>query len=678
MKKTYTPPVDIKTAEQWARKKVAQMTLEEKVSMIGGREAFYTEEIPRLDIPKVLFADASMGLNFRTEFQDFTYDVAIDKSTAMPCKLLLAATWNKGLAYDYAKAVGEECRGNATPVLLGPGMNIYRHSQCGRNFEYVGEDPYLASRIIENYVVGLQNTGTIATLKHFIANNTDYFRRKSNSIVDERTLHEIYMPAFKAGIEAGAMAVMTSYNLVNGQWAGQSDYVINHLLRKKLGFQWLVMTDWWSVYNGEKVIKSGQDLEMPANEAVLNAEELVREGKVNESDIDRMVVSILKTLYAMQAFDRKPDKEMIEKIDDHAKTVVEIAREGIVLLKNKNNILPLKNQSTVLLTGPYADKVAEGGGAATVKGYDQVPLNRAIEAELGDTVVYTPKPTDDQIKNASVVLLSIGTFDSEGWDRPFELPETMEELVHHVADLNPNTIVIVNSGSGIKMTNWQDKVAAIIYGWYPGQNGNIATAEIISGKTNPSGKLPITIEKDFADSPGADYLPAGEDLYSDWNDEEEKKREVYDLPYREGNLVGYRWYDTKNIEPLFPFGHGLSYSNFKYRNLKIDKAEFTAEDKVNVTFDLTNDSTVAGAEIAQLYVSDKKSSLPRPVKELKGFEKVRLAPGETKSVAITLDKKAFSFFDDSKDKWIAEPGEFDILIGSSSRDIRLQETIVLK
>ena len=304
--KTFQPPVSFEEATQWADSMLTIMTQDEKISLIGGDSIFFTHSVPRLGIPSVMMADATQGVHLRDNWREqIFYDKILPKSTAFPCPILLASTWNKDLAGKYARAVGEECRAGGIAILLGPGMNIYRQSRCGRNFEYFGEDPYLAGQMIRNYVTGLQSTGTIATLKHFVANNTDYFRRKSNSIVDERTINEIYLPAFKSGIDAGAMAVMTSYNQLNGEWCGQSKYVIDTVLRGNLGFQWLVMTDWWSVYDGEKVIKSGMDLEMPFRLATENAGQLLEEGKVSEAEIDRMARSILRTLYAMQAFHRQ-------------------------------------------------------------------------------------------------------------------------------------------------------------------------------------------------------------------------------------------------------------------------------------------------------------------------------------------------------------------------------------
>jgi beta-glucosidase len=664
----FDPPVSFEVATHWADSIVSLLSLEEKINLIGGDRNFYTNAIPCIGIPAIMMSDATQGVHLRAGFRrGFKVDDVLPQSTAFPSPILLASTWNKEIAGKYATAVGEECRAGGISVLLGPGMNIYRISQCGRNFEYFGEDPYLAARMIENYVVGLQSTGTIATLKHFVANNTDYFRRKSNSIVDERALHEIYTVAFKAGIDAGAMAVMTSYNQLNGEWSGQSKYVINDLLRDKLGFKWLVMTDWTSVYDGVKVITSGQDLEMPFRTATANADELVRNNQVKESDIDRMAVDILRTLYAAKAFEHINKDSTYQKYDIHEQVALETAREGIVLLRNENKILPIKeSDSKIILTGDYAWMYALGGGSAAVQGYNQVVLADALNNVIGNKVQYYENPTDDDLKDADKVILSIGTYDSEGWDHPFDLPDSVEATIQHVAGLNKNTIVVVNTGSGINMSRWNTKVGAIIYAWYPGQNGATAVAEIIAGKVNPSGKLPITIEKDFKDSPGANYIPEGESLYTRRNRAEEKKRQVYNVTYNEGIFVGYRWYENKEIQPLYPFGFGLSYTSFEYSDFNVSSSRFRPGATIEVSFSIRNSGNVEGDEVAELYIQDVKSSVPRPVKELKGFEKVHLLPGESKTVSIKLDRQDFSFWNPESKEWTAEPGEFEILIGPSS------------
>ncbi|MFA7710357.1 MAG: glycoside hydrolase family 3 C-terminal domain-containing protein [Candidatus Neomarinimicrobiota bacterium] len=658
---------------------LVQMTLDEKIALIGGDKHFFISALPRFNLSEVYMADATQGVHLRDSFSDVDLsEYQLEKSTAFPCPLSLAATWNSVLAYQYARAIGEECRAGGIGILLGPGMNLYRHAQCGRNFEYFGEDPYLVARMIENFVNGLQSTGTVATLKHFVANNTDYYRRKSNSIVDERTLHEIYLPAFKAGIDAGAKAVMTSYNLLNGEWCGQSNYVINNLLRNQLGFQWLVMTDWWSVYDGEKLAKSGQDLEMPYTIALENVRQLIKEYKVSISDIDRMVKSILQTCFAMKLHGRArttPDEKMYQQ---HEQIALQTAREGIVLLKNKNGILPISDKvNTILLTGSYVRKLAIGGGAAMVEGYNNRLMLDELKKIFGARLKYVKNPTIKQIKSADLVLCNIGTDDHEGWDRPFELPTEEEQRVRKCVANNPNTVVIVTSGSGIRMTDWNDAAKAIIYAWYGGQIGNQALAEIISGKINPSGKLPITIEKEFRDSPGYGYIPAGESLYIDWNGEQEKTRAVYDIEYKEGVFVGYRWYEHKKIEPLYPFGHGLSYTSFEYSDLHTSSEKFSEAEELTVTLSVKNSGTREGLETVQLYIADPQSSVPRPVKELKGIRKVALKPGETKTVTFKINWRDCAFWDPVVKGWKAEKGKFIILVGASSQDIRLKSEVEL-
>lgn len=671
-------------AEQKADSILAIMTLEEKIAYTGGDRIFFIRPIERLGLPEVYFTDATQGIHIRPEFTDnddgITYDLsnyAMEKSTAFPSPIALASTWNKELSLEYAKSIGEECRAGGIGVLLGPGMNIYRNAQCGRNFEYFGEDPYLAARMIENYVTGMQSTGTVATLKHFVANNTDFFRRKSNSIVDERTLHEIYMPAFKAGIDAGAKAVMTAYNLINGEWCGESDYVINYLLKDQLGFNGLVMTDWWAVADGAKLAKSGMDLEMPYTIALDNAKELLEKGEIEEKDIDRMVKSILKTCFEMGLYDRKPEPKFMETFPNHVEIALQTAREGIVLLKNENNILPLKNDiQNILLTGKYVKELLLGGGSGTVDGYDIITMLDAIKKEYGDKVKFVENPSVDEIKNADLILCNVGTKDSEGYDRPFELEKQQEERVMQCVNNNSNTVVIVTSGSGIKMTDWASKASAILYTWYAGQTGNLAIAEILSGKTNPSGKLPMTIEKDFSHSPAYGYNK-GEELYVGWNGEGEEAHPVYDVDYEEGVFVGYRWFENKGIMPLYPFGHGLSYSKFELSDISLSNIKMTEADGITLTISITNNSEIAGAETIQLYIEDLEASVDRPNKELKGFEKIVLQPNETKKVELKINVKDLSFWNPATKNWFAEKGTFKLHVGTSSSDIKSTKEIEL-
>ena len=684
--KPSTPPVSFDDASKKAEAILNKMSVKEKIELIGGHNFLFIQGYEKYNIPQLFLSDATGGVHIRKELSD-----DLEKSVAFPCPLCLAASWNTQLAYDYAKSIGEECRAGGIAILLGPGMNIYRISQCGRNFEYFGEDPFLASRMIENYVVGVQSTGTIATLKHFVCNNTDFYRRTSNSIVDERALHEIYLPAFKAGIDAGAMAVMTSYNQLNGEWCGQNEYVIRKLLRKDLGFKWMVMTDWWSVYDPVKVIKSGQNLEMPGEgipkldylgDIYLrsNTLKLLNEGKVSENDINNMAESILRTEIAIGLLDRNiKDERYLLEFPYHEKIALQTAREGIILLKNNGNILPVKKEDDkkILLTGDYVDKLAKGGGAAEVEGYNIITMLNVLKNEFGNNLEFVEKPSDEQVKNADIVIISIGTDDNEGWDRAFNLPKEIDRKVIYYTGLNHNVIVIVNSGSGINMTGWNEKAAAIIYSWYPGQNGNIALAEIISGKVNPSGKLPITIEKQFEDSPGYHYIPEGENLYEGWDEDFNLNHPINNINYKEGVLVGYRWYESKNIEPLYYFGHGLSYTTFEYSILKVSNKSLRKGEKLNIEFNLKNAGKTAGADVAQLYIQDLISSVPRPIKELKGFQKIFLKPGESKKINMILQENDFAYWDINRSNWYAEPGEFNILIGSSSNDIRLSEKINL-
>jgi beta-glucosidase len=390
-----------------------------------------------------------------------------------------------------------------------------------------------------------------------------------------------------------------------------------------------------------------------------------------------MVKSILTTLKSMDLFDLEPRPDLVANFPQHEEVALQTAREGTVLLRNEAGILPLVGEDEILLIGDFIETKAYGGGSAEVDGYDTVQLLDALKSEFGKRLAYEKAPTWEQIAAAKTVILSIGTMDSEGRDRPFAMGDFDERWIRKVVSLNSNVIILVHSGSGIRMTDWYEKSAAIVYCWYNGQNGHTAVAEILSGKTNPSGKLPITIEREFADTVDPDYIPEGEYLYSGENDSWEAAREKYDVCYDEGILVGYRWFESKQIAPLYPFGHGLSYTKFEYSNIKVSQTGFSAGDTLDVCFTITNAGSQAGAEIAQLYVRDEECSLPRPPKELKGFKKVQLAAGEAKTITLSLDKAAFSFWSpDSKD-WVAEAGSFELLVGASSSDSRLSTKVRL-
>jgi len=498
-------------------------------------------------------------------------------------------------------------------------------------------------------------------------------------------MNEIYLPGFEAGINAGAMAIMTSYNLVNGEYAGQSKNLITGLLRNQLGFKWLVISDWWSVWDAQKVIESGLDIDMPGEVRTeypdytkkpeffvkYSAKSLVEEEKVKETDIDRMVTNILTTMISMGLLQRPiKDSAYLKNYAMHEKVALQTARESIVLLEN-NNVLPLNpsDEISILVTGEYADKIPYGGGAAEVVGYDHITMISGLKEIYDSKVSLIENPTNEEITSASHVIYSTGTFDSEGWDRPFDLPDAVNHEIKHILSLNKNTIVSVSSGSGVNMSQWNKDVAALLYNWYPGQIGFRAFAEIIAGKTNPSAKLPITIERQFEDSPGHGYLPDGAELYTGWDQDHLIIDPILDVYYDEGVFVGYRWYENKNILPLYAFGYGLSYTNYAYSNLVLDQQSISAGSTLKLSVEIKNSGAMDGLEIVQLYVRDIESSVPRPIKELKGFQKIHLKAGSKTTVHFTLVERDFSFWDVTTQNWKLEPGIFEILIGSSSNNI---------
>ncbi|MDD2611201.1 MAG: glycoside hydrolase family 3 N-terminal domain-containing protein [Bacteroidales bacterium] len=669
----YAQPVMSKEeAYKKADEFIGKLTLEEKVQLTRGFNKFFFKGFEEKGMRNIYLSDATQGVNIRNNLPDTGMVKQLTKSTAFPSPILLASTFNPVLSYEYAKAIGEECRAGGIEFLLGPGLNIYRQSQCARNFEYFGEDPYLVSRMVENYVKGMQSTGTAACLKHFFGNNTEFYRKRSNSIIDERAMHEIYLPGFKAGIDAGAMSVMTSYNLINGEWAGQNAFVIKDLLRKNLGFNWLVMSDWNSVWDLEKTIKSGQNVEMPGSyDFKTTVLQLVKEGKVAEDDINVMIRPMLATCLAMNFYNRqKYDPTLLSRFSEHEKTARKVADEGIVLLKNKNNILPLdpKVNRNILVTGKFCFEIPRGYGAAEVIGYNNVCLMDALKKVFGRTVYYIEKPTDEDLKEADVVILSMGTLDRESQERPFNLPSEDEAFMKNIISKNAQTIAVINSGSGINMSAWNDQVAGLIYVWYGGQSGFEALSDILAGKVNPSGKLPITIEKTFKDSPAWGYLPEGATFYTEGSKNEQLIK-VYDVKYNESVFVGYRWYDSKNITPLYPFGFGLSYTTFEISKPRLSSKTMTPDQSVICSVTVKNTGLRSGSEVVQLYVNEKRATVLRPQKELKGFQKVMLNPGESKTIAFKIESKDLAFWDETKHDWQTNSGKYNLLIGNSSRNI---------
>lgn len=786
--------------ERRANDIVQKMTLEEKIDYIGGYDAFSIMPLPRLGLPEIKMADGPQGIRNDT------------KSTLYPSGILSASTWNRSLVNELGKGLGRDARARGIGFLLGPGVNIYRSPLCGRNFEYFGEDPYLAGEIAKNYILGVQSQGVISTIKHFALNNQEWNRHDVSSDADERTMNEIYLPVFEKAVkQAGVGAVMNSYNLINCVHATENKMLNTTILRNAWGFKGILMSDWVSVYSAVGAATGGLDLEMPRGR-YMNKENLIpaiKNGIIPASVIDLKVKHILQTLSAFGLLDRNQQDSSIAKDNAESKlTALKLARDGMVLLKNKDNILPLKGKIAVL--GSNSDRIVTGGGSGFVTPYSAVTewggihkmfgknadlvsddkwceneimsiypdvssntngfkteyfnnkdlhgtpvlvrIEKDINNDWGDNPpaknismdkfsvrwsgVYIPQKsgvininmkgddgyrvfvngeqlisdwrnhaitskdvminveagkkynikieyydnTKGAVAKAKLEMVNYGKLDSilkgydyvvlcvgldsgleyEGGDREFALPEGQNILINKVASMHDNVVVVVNAGGGIDFTKWINKVNGVLLAWYPGQEGGTAVGEILSGRVNPSGKLPVTIEKRWEDNPVFNsYYDNGKETY---------KR----VQYSEGVFVGYRGYEKNNIKPLFPFGFGLSYTTFNYNNLKLSKKE---NNKVSVEFDIKNTGKVAGAEVAQVYVKDIKSSIPRPLKELKGFEKVYLKNGETKHVIIELDSSSFAFYDVDKKDFIVESGNFEIMVGTSSENILMSSTI---
>ncbi len=802
---------DIETSVE---KILSAMTLEEKIDYIGGFEGFYIRPYKHLGIPRIKFSDGPVGVR------------NYGKATAFPASIASASSWDRDLIYKIGTALGKESRARGVHVLLAPGVNIYRAPMCGRNFEYLGEDPYLASQLVVPYIKGVQDQGVVATVKHYVANNQEYERHHVSSDVDERTLREIYLPAFKAAVQKGKVAsLMTSYNLINGIHASQHDLLVNKILKEEWGFDGVVMSDWNSVYDAVGAANGGLDLEMPFGK-FMNKENLlpaIKDGSLKESVIDDKVRRILKMIFKMGFMDHEQlDQSIPLNNTESAKVALEAAEGGTVLLKNQNNILPIKANKvkTIAVIGPNSDPAVTGGGGSSLTvPFNSVSVLQGIENFAGtnfkithdkaiyynpenesfltskyysdgkpglsgeyynnmnlsgeptlkrfdkrvnfdwigvkpceglETEVYSVRWTgnikiekdgeyefflrgddgfrlylDDKLvisswedngtrtksykqkliagkthdirieffqnrggseiyfgwqdankdinkeqmekviqlaKNADLVVACVGfnkDVEGEGKDRPFSLPADQVKLIRDLAVINKNIVVVVTGGGNIDIEPWLGDVKALLHAWYPGQDGGTAIANLLFGAVNPSGKLPISIEKRWEDNA----------TFSSYFDNDKDMR----VNYTEGLFVGYRHHDKNNVEPLFPFGFGMSYTTFKYSNLKLSKSKMKESDTLWVSFDITNTGKTGGHEIAQLYINDIKTSVPRPEKELKGFEKVYLNTGESKTIRIPVEKTSLSFYDVKSKMWRAEPGKFTVLVGASSKDIRLKK-----
>lgn len=654
---------------------VSQMSLDEKIELISGKvDGFNTYAVPRLGIPSVRMADGPQGVK-NVSIKDV-------QSTFYPCGLSVAATWNRTMVYEMGAGIGCAARHQGVQIVLGPGANIYRSALCGRNFEYYGEDPYLAAETAASYILGVQGQGVIATIKHFALNQQEYDRHGVSSNADERTINEIYFPAFRKAVEkAGVGAVMTSYNPVNGVYAGENAWLIRENLRA-WGHEGIVITDWASTYSTLGFIKGGADLEMPRNYATKadDIKTLLANGVLSETDIDEKCRHILQTLSAFGFLDAKLEPD--PSAEDPAlsqKRAYEIALEGPVLLKNEGGLLPLKpgKKNLIVVTGPNAHVLACGGGSGYVnpgEGKGVTPASGLLGLGKGWNVVALDSPSPELLKKAAAVVVCVG-FDrlseGENFDRTYKLPNEQDALISSMASYNPNVIVVANSGGEFDLSPWAEKVKAILLTWYPGQEGGNALAAILSGKVSPSGKLPFTFwgaleknpsQKWYGIVPRKAAARYGHSL------------DAYPyIIYGEGIFHGYRGVEHFGVKPLYPFGYGLSYASFEYSGISVEKSG----DGFDVHFTVRNTGKMAAMETAQLYVAPLSPSVPRPDKELKGYEKQLIQPGKTQHYTIRLGPDAFSYYDPATHSWTVDNGDYRILVGASSADIRLEKRISL-
>jgi len=657
-----------------------QLTLEEKAALCTGLGPWQTVDVERLGIPRITMSDGPHGVRKVKNIEDFGLAESIP-ATCYPPAAALAATWNRELIQKVGEHLGDECISLDVDVLLGPGVNIKRTPLCGRNFEYYSEDPYLAGVLGAIFVKGVQSKGVGTSLKHYTANNQEYQRFTISAEIDTRTLKEIYLPAFEKVVkESQPWTVMCAYNKINGIFASEHYDLLTRILRSEWNFEGFVVSDWGAVHNRVDALKGGLDLQMPGpnDRDVQKVIEAVRNNTLDEKVLNQAVERLLKIIF--QAKEIKKGHFEFDKEKHHA-FARKVATEGIILLKNENNLLPIKNVSSIAIIGGMAKEPRfQGGGSSLINPTKiDIPFDE-IEKILGEKVHleyaagYAKDSGDktlineacDVAKQADVVILFSGLpfeHESEGFDRKtIDLPESHIELIKAATNVNPKTILVLSNGSAINMHQWINDVPAVLETYLLGQAGGGAISDVLFGKENPSGKLTETFPVRLEHNPA----------YLNYPGEAGKVR------YGEGLYVGYRYYDKKEIEPIFPFGFGLSYTTFSYSNLTVSKKTFKDIEGVTVNVDITNTGEVPGKEIVQLYIHQSNPKVDRPFKELKGFSKVELQPNETKTATFYLDSRSFAYYSVNYNSWIWEAGEYDILIGASSKDIRLNTTVTLE
>ncbi len=685
---------------------VGLMSLEEKVGMLHGTGMFFSGGVERLGISEMTYADGPLGVREEIERTSWRpLGLTTDSATFFPAGGGLSASWNRDLALAYGKAIGSEARARDKDILLAPATNIIRTPLCGRNYEYFSEDPFLVGEMVVPYVKGVQMQDVGVCVKHYAINNQETNRESLNVLASERTLREIYLPGFEAAVVDGqAYSVMGAYNKFRGDYLCENDYMLNKVLREDWGFKGIVVSDWGAVHNTVKAAKNGLDVEMGTHRDFNDffmAQPLidsVRAGVVDESYIDAKVKNILRVMYNIKKGDSTRAKGALNT-PEHSQAIYNIASESIVLLKNEDNVLPLKSDelTTIAVIGDNAThKHASGGFGAGVKvKYEVTPLE-GLQDRLGENtkVIFSQGYKEQYIhpegrrwgldvdysvndsligvavetaKSADAAIIFAGTnrtVESEAADRKnISLPFGQEALIKAVSEVNPNTIVVIVAGAPLDLREVVPNTRALVWSWFNGSEGGNAIADVLLGAVNPSGKLPFTLPKKLEDSPAhaTNSFPGNDSIY-----------------YGEGILVGYRWFDTKSVEPLYPFGYGLSYTSFDYQNATSDKQSYRPDDVINVSVQVKNTGAMDGKEVVQVYIADVESSVEKAARELKGFEKEMVKAGGTSKVSLSIPVKDLAYFDESTMNWVVEPGEYKVLIGSSSRNIKAELSIVVE
>ena len=662
--------MDIKTL-------VSKLTLEEKAGLCSGADFWHTKAVERLGIPASMVSDGPHGLRKQVEEAGHLGTNGSIPAVCFPAASATAASFDRELICRMGEAIGDSCQHEKLSVVLGPAVNIKRSPLCGRNFEYFSEDPFLTGKMAAAFIHGVQSRNVGTSIKHFAANSQEHRRMSSSSEVDERTLREIYLPAFETAVkEEQPWTVMCSYNRLNGVYASENPWLLTEVLRKEWGFEGYVVSDWGAVSDRVAGVAAGLDLEMPASGGFNDRKivEAVRAGKLDERLVDQAVEHILNIVFRYVE-NAKPDTPW-DKEAQH-RLAAEIAADCMVLLKNEDELLPLRREDEIAFIGEFAAKPRfQGGGSSHINCFR---TTGALEAAEGLKIRYAQgysaaqdRATDEQIAEAveaaraakaAVVFAGLpDVYESEGYDRAhMRMPDCQNRLIEAVAAVNPNTVVVLHNGSPVEMP-WLDRVKAVLEAYLGGQAVGPATVRVLFGEVNPSGRLPESFPKKLEDNPS--YLFYG--------------GEGNTAEYREGIFVGYRYYDRKGTELLFPFGHGLSYTSFDFSKLRLSAGRITDRDSLTATVTVTNTGKRAGKTVVQLYVGDCESSVFRPVRELKGFEKVSLQPGESKDLSFTLDKRAFAYWNTQIHDWHVESGEFRIEIGRSSRDIAVVEKVYVQ